>query len=428
MKLSKLFTKTRKEAPKDETAKNAQLLIRGGFIHKEMAGVYAYLPLGRRVLLKIENIIREEMNAIGGEEIILTALQNPELWKKTDRWEQDVWFKTQLNNGVEIGLGWTQEEQIVNLFSQHINSYKDLPRSAYQIQTKFRNEERAKNGILRGREFRMKDMYSFHSSEEDLLTFYDNSKNAYKKVFERMGLGDRTYLTYASGGEFSKYSHEFQTLTDAGEDIIYIHKDDYGKGTKMDPVRAAINKEIFTDETKKDLGIEGSFEEKKAVEVGNIFILGTRFSESLGLSFKNKNGEERPVVMGCYGIGSSRLMGTIVEVLSDERGIIWPKEVAPFRIHLVRIGDSDSAQKAANDLYSKLESADIEVLYDDREGVSVGVKFADVDLIGIPDVFIISDRAVAKEIVEWKDRKTGDTKDLSLEDFEQKISLIKHDT
>jgi len=400
MLLSQLFTKTRKEAPKDEVAKNAELLIRGGFIHKEMAGVYAYLPLGLRVLSHIEDIIREEMDAIGGEELILTALQNPELWKKSDRWEQDVWFKTQLNTGVEVGLGWTQEEQLVGLLAQHISSYKDLPVYAYQIQTKFRNEERAKNGILRGREFRMKDLYSFHESEEDLDLFYEKAKGAYKKVFERVGLGDRTYLTVASGGDFSKYSHEFQTLSDAGEDTIYLSEEK----------NIAVNKEVYTDDVLKDLQLKKeTLTEHKAIEVGNIFKLGTRFSEALGLSFKDKEGKQTPVVMGSYGIGSSRLMGTVVEVYSDEKGIIWPESIAPFQYHLIEIPSTNTAvKKQAEEVYKKLIQSGREVLYDNREE-SAGVKFADADLIGISTQLIISEKTLEKgsAAVEIKNRKDG---------------------
>ena len=412
MRFSYSFTKTRKEAPKDEVAKNAQLLIRAGFIHKEMAGVYAYLPLGLRVLSKIENIIREEMDAIGGEELILTALQNPELWKKSDRWEQDVWFKTQLNAGVELGLGWTQEEQLVNLLAQHISSYKDLPVYAYQIQTKFRNEERAKSGILRGREFKMKDLYSFHESEEDLDDFYELAKKAYKKIFERIGIGENTFLTFASGGAFSKYSHEFQTISEAGEDTVYLSKEK----------EVAVNAEVYSDEVLKELKLKkAALQKHKAIEVGNIFKLGTRFSETLGLFFKDKNGDRKPTIMGCYGIGSSRLMGTIVEVLSDEKGIIWPESVAPYTYHLIEIPSTNTAvKKRAEEVYKELTKKDTEVLYDDREDVNAGEKFTDAELIGIPTQIIVSEKTLEKgaATVEIKNRKTGSITENTIKDLQ----------
>ncbi len=379
-----------------------------------MAGVYSYLPLGLRVLKKIENIIREEMNAIGGQEIELTALQNKELWEKTNRWDDsvvDVWFKIQ--NDASLGLGFTHEEPLTNIMKDHVQSYRDLPFSAYQFQTKFRNETRAKSGIIRCREFIMKDLYSFSKDEKEHSDFYEKAKQAYVKIFNRVEIGNKTYLTFASGGAFSKYSHEFQTICDAGEDIIFINKNDYGKGLQMELGHAAINKEIYTDDLKKDMGLEGDFEETKSVEVGNIFTLGTRFSEALGLTYKNESGEEKPVFMGSYGIGPGRLMGTIVELLSDDKGIIWPKEVSPFAVHLVRFGDSAEVIKAADDLYANLENRGVEVLYDDRD-LRPGEKFADSDLIGIPVRFIISEKTGDK--VEVKLRSETDSKLISTEE------------
>lgn len=412
MLFSQLFTKTRKEAPKDEVAKNAQLLIRAGFIHKEMAGVYAYLPLGLRVLSKIENIVREEMNALGAQEILLTALQNPELWKKSDRWGQDVWFKTQLQTGAELGLGWTQEEQIVHIMSQHVHSYKDLPFSAYQIQTKFRNEERAKSGILRGREFRMKDLYSFHASYEDLDTFYERAKETYKKIFERCGIGEKTILTFAGGGAFSKYSHEFQALSDAGEDTIYFSKE---KGI-------AVNAEVYTDEVLSEIGLtRETLAEHKAIEVGNIFKLGTRFSDALGLAYRDENGKIQKVIMGCYGLGPSRVMGAIAEILSDEKGLVWPASVAPFKAHLVLLsGRSAEVTKEADMVYKQLVRNGVETLYDDRE-VSAGIKFSDAELMGIPYSIIISETLVKKDAVELKDRATGKVQEIKISNISKKI-------
>lgn len=398
MRQTQLFTKTRREAPADEVAKNAQLLVRAGYIHKEMAGVYSYLPLGLRTLNKIIAIVREEMNAIGGQELLMSSLQNPELWKKTDRWNQDVWFKTSLNIGGEIGFGWTQEEAVTHIASQHVSSYRDLPFAGYQIQTKFRNEERAKSGIMRGREFLMKDLYSFHADQKDLDAFYERATNAYLSVFSRVGIGEKTFVTFASGGAFSKYSHEFQTESTAGEDTIYISREK----------NIAINKEVLTDEVLADLGVSrDSLEESSAIEVGNIFKLGTRFSEPLGLSYLDKDGKKNPVVMGCYGIGPTRLMGTIVELLSDEKGLVWPEAVAPFAVHLVSLGkDDDEVSKVADALYEDLVKAGVEVLYDDRD-LRAGEKFAESDLLGIPKRIVVGKEAVATGEFEVVDRATG---------------------
>jgi len=408
MQMTQLFTKTRKEAPADEVAKNAQLLIRAGFIHKEMAGVYSFLPLGLRVLNNINAIIREELTKLGATELQMTALQNPEIWKKTDRWEQDVWFKTALTAGGEAGLGWTQEEAITHIASQYVSSYRDLPFSAFQIQTKFRNEERAKSGIMRGREFLMKDLYSFHADQADLDRFYNIATETYKTIFARLGLGAATYPTFASGGAFSKYSHEFQTVSPAGEDTIYVSEEK----------KIAINKEVLTDEVLSDLGLnKEDLSEKKAIEVGNIFKLGTRFSEPLGLSYTDEKGEKKPVVMGCYGIGPSRLMGTIVEVLSDEKGIVWPESVAPFRVHLISLGKDEGAGA----VYEDLKKAGIDTLYDDRD-VGAGEKFADADLIGIPTRIVVSEKSLAAGGVEVKKRTEKDSTIVSQSDILKTLS------
>jgi prolyl-tRNA synthetase len=402
MKQSQLFTKTRKEAPKDEVSKNAELLIRAGYVHKEMAGVYSYLPLGLRVLNKIENIIREEMNAIGGQEVQMTALQDRNLWEKTDRWDDakvDNWFKTKLKNGNEVGLGFTHEEAITNIMTGHISSYKDLPIYAYQIQTKFRNETRAKSGIMRGREFSMKDLYSFSATQEDLDVFYEKAKQAYKNIFERTGLGDRTFITFASGGVFSKYSHEFQTLSDAGEDTIYLSRE---KGI-------AVNKEVLNDEVLKDLDLHREeLEEVHSIETGNIFKLGTRFSAPLGLNYKDESGQSKPVIMGSYGIGPGRLMGTIVESFADDKGIVWPESVAPFKVHLIDLREKEASDK----LYGKLTEAGIEVLYDDREA-SAGEKFGGSDLLGIPYRVVVSGKTIQSQKFEVKVRSTGEVLMLS---------------
>lgn len=407
MKQSLLFTKTRKDAPKDEVSKNAQLLIRAGYIHKEMAGVYSYLPLGLRVMNKIINIIREEMNKIGGQEIILTALQDKSVWEKTGRWDDsviDVWFKTKLKNDTELGLGTTHEEQLTNLVKDYVRSYRDLPVYPYQFQTKFRNETRAKSGIMRCREFVMKDLYSFSRDEKEHNEFYEKVAEAYKKIFDRVGLGEITYRTYASGGSFSKYSHEFQTVTDAGEDVIYVKESD----------RTSINKEMFNAKEEVEAGMsfggkmnKEDFVEKKAVEVGNIFSLGTRFSNAFDLHFLDEKGEKKPVIMGSYGIGPGRLMGTIAEVLSDDKGLVWPKGIAPFDIHLISIEDKEGkVKKEADKLYERLTKEGKEVLYDDRD-MRAGEKFADSDLMGIPMRVVISEKTIEQGSVEVKDRMTG---------------------
>ena len=394
MRQSQLFTKTQKTLPKGEESKNAQLLIQAGFIHKEMAGVYSFLPLGKRVMENIMRIIREEMNVIGGQELLLTGLQNPEIWQTSGRWADeavDIWFKTKLKNDTEIGLSWTHEEPLTALMRNHISSYRDLPVYVYQMQTKFRNELRAKSGIMRTREFIMKDLYSFCKNEEEHKAFYEKAKQAYIKIFDHVGLGHVTYVTMASGGSFAKYSHEFQTLIAAGEDIIYIDEQ----------TKEAVNEEIIAD---KDLGYDkNKLRKEKAVEVGNIFTLGTKYSEVLGLQYQDDQGNKRPVFMGSYGIGPARVMGTIAELFADEKGLVWPSSVAPFLAHLLCLSDS---VEEADALYEQLQSVGIEVLYDDRHGMSAGEKFADSDLIGIPWRLVISDKTLASKSAEVKARQS----------------------
>jgi len=403
MRQSQLFTKTRKYAPSDEVSTNAQLLVRAGYLHKEMAGVYSFLPLGLRVLERINAIIREEMNAIGGVEVLLSTLQDKQVWEATNRWgsaDLDVWFKTKLQNDTEVGLGFTHEEPITRLMCDHISSYRDLPRYVYQIQTKFRNEVRAKSGIMRTREFPMKDLYSFNRDQEGLDAFYEEAARAYEQVFERAGVGAYTYKTFASGGSFSKYSHEYQTVSEAGEDIIYVHE----------IRKIAINKEVLTDEVMRDLDLtRDELVERKAIEVGNIFKLGTRFSEPLGLTYKDEEGVERPVIMGSYGIGPSRLLGTIAETTADHKGLVWPREVAPFSVHLVRLGTDEQTLAQADALHNTLEARGFETLYDDRD-LRPGEKFADADLIGIPVRVVVSDKTVASDQLEVTLRSTGEVK------------------
>lgn len=549
MKTSQLFTRTRKDAPADETAKNAQLLIRAGYIHKEMAGVYAFLPLGLRVIENIKQIVREEMNAVGGQELMMTALQPRELWEKTDRWDDkkvDNWFKTKLNSGAELGVGLTHEEPIVDVVGQYVTSYKDLPLSVYQMQSKFRNELRAKSGLLRGREFLMKDMYSFSRTQTEHDTLYENIAAAYVKVYERLGLGDITYRTKADGGIFTeRYSDEYQTLSDIGEDTIFrvtgtdicfnqevapcrapqiasdttplpleekegkgiigveplakylgipvhqttktmLYQTDNGRivavavrggydvneiklrkvlGVKsVSLIDGALIKEltgaevgyagllhlpdsveIIIDEScadrvnfemganktdyhtlnvnwGRDLPLPEQFYDIKVakpgdihpesgkeytvhrgVEVGNIFPLESKYTDALDVYYSDENGERQSIIMGCYGIGISRLMGVIAEHFSDQKGIVWPEQVAPFRIYLAPLGQDTAIVAAADELYNRLTAAGISVLYDDRD-VRPGEKFADADLMGIPYRVVVSAKTLQAGGVELKRR------------------------
>lgn len=409
MRLSQNFTRTLKEAPADEAARSAQLLIRAGFIYKEMAGVYAYLPLGKRVLDKIIQIVREEMDAVGGNEISMTALQQKGTWEASGRWDDtvmDIWFKTKLANGGELGLAPTHEEPLTRMMKSFISSYKDLPAYPYQFQIKFRNELRSKSGLMRGREFWMKDLYSFSRDVAEHEAFYEKITEAYHRVYGRLGIGDITYKTFAGGGTFSKYSHEFQTLSDVGEDIIYVHE----------AKKLAINQEVYTDEVLKDLGIaRDELVERKAVEVGNIFTLGTKFSDALGLTYADEEGQKSPVFMGSYGIGPSRLMGLIAELFADDKGLVWPSQIAPGEVYLVRIGGEDAISEA-DKLYAELQAKGVEVIYDDRDE-RPGVKFADAELMGIPLRVTVSDRNLSKGRYEITARNSGETRLLTRDEL-----------
>lgn len=411
MRQSTLFTKTRKEAPKDEVAKNAQLLIRAGYIYKEMAGVYAYLPLGMRVVEKIKAIVREEMNQVGGQELLMTALQRKELWERTNRWDDekvDVWFKSKLAAGGEVGFGWSHEEPITDMMRNYIASYRDLPAFVYQFQTKLRNELRAKSGIMRGREFVMKDMYSYTTNPEEHEKFYQSVIEAYHRAYARLGLGDRTFLTFSSGGAFTQFSHEFQTLTDAGEDTVYLDR----------KKKLAINKEVFNDAVLSQLGIKREdVEEVVAAEVGNIFNFGDVKSKELELYYRDEAGEQKPVILGSYGFGITRIMGVLVEVFADAKGLVWPESVSPFKYHLVELSGGDATsevRKVADYLYEGLTKKGVEVLYDDRD-VRAGEKFADSDLIGIPTRIIIGKKTVESAMCEMVDRKTGEVVEKKVE-------------
>jgi prolyl-tRNA synthetase len=416
MRSSQLFTKTSKTVPADETAKNAQLLIQAGYVHKEMAGVYSYLPLGLKVLNNIAAIVRQEMDSIGGQEVLMPALQVKERYEKTNRWDDkivDNWFKTKLANGTELGLGFSHEENLTPLIKNINLSYKDLPIAPYQIQTKFRNELRSKSGLMRGREFLMKDMYSFALNDDQHNEFYAKAQGASAKIYQRLGIGDRTFMTFASGGSFSKFSHEYQTLSEAGEDTIYLNRDK----------KIAVNKEVLNDDVLAELGLNrDELEEVKAIEVGNIFNLGTKFSEPFDLVVSDESGEQITTIMGCYGIGISRLMGTLAEILSDDKGLVWPEAIAPAKVYLARLGESEAVIKSADELYNRLTESGVTVLYDDRD-VRAGQKFADADLLGIPYRIVMSDKTVAANQYELKARQSDEATQASLEEVLKQLGI-----
>lgn len=389
MRYSDLFGKTLRNIAADEVSINAQLLTKGGFVNKVSSGVFTLLPLGQRVVAKISQIVREEMDSAGGQEITMPVLQPKENWEKTGRWtDLDVLYRVTDTSGKEMALGPTHEEIVTPLVKNYLNSYKQLPIYLYQIQTKFRDEPRAKSGLLRGREFLMKDLYSFHSSEEDLNEYYEKMKKVYLKTFKRMGLD--AIETEASGGTFSKFSHEYQVITDNGEDeIIYCHGGDFAQNTEIAQVQEG---------KMCDLG-HGPLKKVKTIEVGNIFPLKNKYSASFDLKFMDKDGTEKPVMMGCYGIGITRAIAAIVEVHHDDKGVIWPESVAPFQIHLINIG----VEKEAEKLYTDLVKSGKEVLWDDRDE-GVGARFADADLIGIPTRIIISEKTLKEDSVEIKKR------------------------
>jgi len=410
MRQSQLFTKTKKTTPSDEVAKNAQLLIRAGFVHKEMEGVYVYAPLGLRVLENIKKVIREEMDAVGGQEVQMTVLQPKELWEKTDRWDDkkvDNWFKTKLANGTELGVGLTHEEPIVDLLKDYISSYKDLPVLVYQIQSKFRNELRAKSGLMRGREFVMKDMYSFARTQAEHDEIYERVAAAYDRVYDRLGIGDITCRTYADGGIFTtRFSDEFQTISAIGEDTIYVDEEK----------KIAINKEIYTDENIAKVGLDkNKLVEKKGVEVGNIFPLESKYSDALDLYYTDENGARQSIIMGCYGIGVSRLVGLLAEHFADDKGLVWPEAVAPFKVHLISLGRNEDADR----LYRDLQDRGVEVLYDDRD-CGAGQMFADADLIGLPYRVVISGKT--GDQVELKRRDQSDAKLISVTELFEVVS------
>lgn len=415
MRLSQLFTKTSKTVPADEVAKNARLLMQAGYVDKVMAGVYNYTPLGLQVLENIKQIVREEMNAVGGQELIMSSLQKRETWEETGRWDDeavDVWFKSKLKDDTEVGFGWSHEEAIIEMVKKYLESYKDLPINVYQFQTKLRNELRAKSGIMRGREFVMKDMYSCSIDAEQHEKFYNATIDAYKRVYYRLGIGEDTYVTFASGGAFTQFSHEFQTICEAGEDIIYLHREK----------NIAVNEEVLDDENLAKLGIKREELEKvKSAEVGNIFNFGTHKSQQTNFAFTNEQGERQYVHLGSYGIGITRAMGVIVEKFADEKGLVWPEAIAPARVYIARLGNDDTVVHEADKLYEDLTQNGVLVLYDDRD-MRPGEKFADADLLGIPYRVVISSKTVAAKQLEIKQRSSDEAVMMEPQAFIKKLN------
>ena len=412
MKYSSCFAKTSKTAPADADSANAKFLIQAGFVDQTMAGVYTWLPFGLSVLRNVEQIVREEMNALGALEIFMPSLHPKEFWESTNRWENvDILFKLHSQTDKDYALGASHEEVVTPLVKKFIESYKSLLFATYQINTKFRDELRAKSGVLRCREFRKKDMYSFHTSQEDLSAFYQKTLEAYVRAYNRCGLDVK--VVEASGGIFTKNpSHEFQALTPAGEDVILAcEKCEFGQNSEVATMKEG-------DACPKCGGVLSTV---KGIEVGNIFDLGTKYSDAFDLNFTDENGERKKVLMGCYGIGTSRLVGAIVEACHDEKGMIWPKSVAPFQVHLVTLNSKDDAVRenimgTADDLVRDLEARGIEVLWDDREDVSPGAKFADADLIGVPLRILVSEKSLKEESVEWKERSGTESRLVKLRD------------
>ncbi len=423
MRLSRLFTKTLKTSVADASSRNADLLVRAGFIAKTMAGVYSYLPLGLRALRNIETIVREEMDGIGGQEILMSALSPREYWEKTGRWDVkafEVLFHVPAAGDQEYGLNPTHEEIVTPIAKQYVHSYRNLPFAAYQIQTKFRNELRVKSGILRGREFLMKDLYSFHADQEDLERYYLTVQGAYDRIFERLGFGDLTYLTYAAGGTFSKYSHEYQILLPNGEDSIFISVEAERQGKRI-----AVNKEIYEPGVTECPVTGGKeFREAKASEAGNIFMLGTKFSKPFGLTYTAADGKVNDVIMGCYGIGISRLLGIVAEAFADERGLVWPASVAPARAVIIPIvkKPTEEAYIQAEEIFSTLTQAKIPCLFDDRLDDSVGSRLADAELLGIPWRIVVSPKTLEQKGVELKNRQSGDISIITLAEIPQTVS------
>lgn len=418
MRYSHLFTKTQKNVAQDNESINAKLLTQAGFVDQEMAGVYTWLPLGLRTLRKVEHIVREEMDALGAQEVFMPSLQPKEYWEATNRWEGvDVLFKLKSQTEKDYALGCTHEEVVTPLAQKFVRSYKELPFATYQINTKFRDELRAKSGVLRGREFRMKDMYSFHTTQESLTEFYNRALNAYVNAYARCGL--KVKVVQASGGVFTEnISHEFQALTDAGEDVLIACPNcEFGQNSEVATLKVG-------DTCPKCASL---LAQMKGVEVGNIFDLGTKYTDAFNFDFMNEKGEKQRVLMGCYGIGTSRLVGAIVETHHDDKGMIWPKSVAPFQVSLVSLRSKDEAVQSqidttAKELYDGLMAEGVDVLWDDRADLSPGEKFADADLIGLPLRLVVSERMLKDSAVEWKERAAAEAKVVPMTDV---VTLVK---
>lgn len=405
MKYSELFGKTLKNAPREAERVSHKLLIRGGFIDRQLvAGVYTLLPLGWRVYKKIENIIREEMNKIGAQELSLPSLQPRELWLRSDRWDHmdPPLFKLKDRHDKDLLIAPTHEEVITDLVGRFVNSYKDLPLALYQIQNKFRNEMRPTGGLMRVREFVMKDLYSFHASEEDLDDYYHLVIESYKNIFNCCGFHAK--IVEASSGTIGgDESHEFMMICGSGEDkITYCTKCDWAAN-------------IVKSHSEKCPKCGSLTELANSVENGHAFKLGTKYSMAMGAFFTDQYGKKKPITMGCYGIGLGRLISTVVEEHHDDRGIIWPDSLAPFSVHLVDL----NLPERGEEIYTVLKNFGINVLWDDRQGVTPGEKFADFDLIGIPLRLVISE--TTGDQVEFK-RRDEETRDiLTLEEIVERL-------
>jgi prolyl-tRNA synthetase len=389
MKYSQLFSQTSKNISEQEKSLNAQLLTRAGFVDQLMAGVYSYLPLGLITLRKIEGVVRKHMNELGSQEVLMPTLHPSSIWKTTGGWDSiDVLFKINSRTGNEYALGQSEEEVVAPLVLSRAQSYRNLPLSVYQIGWKYRDELRAKSGIMRGREFLMKDMYSFHTSQEDFEAYYKKAKDVYIEVFKELGLEAK--VTEASGGNFTdKVSYEFEVLTDAGEDVIYYcDKCDFCVEDEIAEVKPSDSCPRCN---------KGTLSEAKAAEVGNVFDLGQKFSKAFDLAYTDNEGKRNHAIMGCYGIGVSRVMGVIAEKHHDDKGLVWPESVAPFKYHIVALPDEANIEAGAK-IYNQLGANNC--LFDDRSEVSPGAKFADADLIGCPVQIVISRKTLEHDSVE----------------------------
>ena len=394
---SKLFAQTKKTTPKDIEAISHKLLYRGDFIDQLSAGVYSFLPLGLRVHQKIIEIIRQEMQALGAQEVLLPSLHPKKIWEKSGRWQtiKPPLFKLKDSHKKDFALGSTHEEVMTKIVQERVRSYKDLPVALFQFQTKFRNEIRYTGGLLRTREFTMKDLYSFHASQEDFERFYEKVAQSYLRIFKKCGL--QAIRVKASGlGFTNSFTDEFQVLTSVGEDtVIYCEKCGFAQ-----------NKEIAKlKEGDRCPQCGAPLRQQRGIEVGNIFPLGTKYPQAFNFYFIDKNGEKKLPIMGSYGIGIGRLMATIIEIHHDDKGMIWPENIAPYQAHLVPVEIRERKVKViADKIYQDLQAQEIEVLYDDRKQVSIGEKFAESDLIGIPLRIVVSKKTLLKNSVEIKKR------------------------